>query len=288
MIGAVTRVRVAIAQGVGGQSPDGPSIRAHGAAIRRLMSKAAADGARLILFTEGALSSYPQKQLMSSDPTRLAESDWSRADWAVLAAELTATVEHAGTIGIWTVVGSIHREPGHGRPFNSLYVIDDTGRLVHRYDKRHLSTTETTFMYAPGDHPTVFEVDGLSFGCAVCIEAGLPEVFIEYESLGVDCVLLASYSTGSPADSLDDRRPLAQALLTQMWVAFAVPGLEPGAIVSGLASPADRWLAQGCPDGHAQCVLVDLDTDEAGIRAGRDGGRPWRARQRGTSAGWPR
>jgi predicted amidohydrolase len=272
----MTTMRIAVAQGVGTQTPDGDSIREQGRRVRELMASAAAGGARLILFTEGALSSLPDKRLMSPDPDRVVESDWSRVDWAVLEEELAATVGHAGDVGVWAVVGSVHREAGSTRPFNSLYVINGTGRLVGRYDKRYLSPAESTFMYAAGDYPTVFEVDGFRFGCAVCIEANMPEVFIEYESLGTDCVLLASYADGPATEPLGSSHSMAHALLTGMWIALAAPGVAPGTAVSCVASPDNRWLVRGRPDGTPQVLFADLDPDA--MHVGYDRGyRPWRA-----------
>lgn len=288
----MTTIRIAVAQGVGTQTPDGASIREQGRRVRELMTSAADGGSRLILFTEGALSALPHKRLMSSDPDRVAEADWSRLDWAVLAEELAATVGHAGEVGLWAVVGSVHREVEGERPFNSLYVISDTGQVVDRYDKRYLSATESTFMFAAADHPTVFEVDGFRFGCAVCIEANMPEVFIEYESLGVDCVLLASYDDGpaagggifnplEPGEPVGDSRSMAYALLTRMWIAFAAPGVASGTAVSCVASPDDRWLVKGRPDGIPQVLFADLNPEDLATRAGYDRGfRYWRARNR--------
>jgi predicted amidohydrolase len=273
----MTTIRIAVAQGVGTQTPpNGASIRHQGSRARELMARAADGGARLILFTEGALSTYPDKRWMSRDPDRVAESDWSRLDWAVLADELAATIEHAGELGLWAVVGSVHREAGHARPFNSLYVISETGHLADRYDKRFLSPTESTFMYAAGDQPTVFEVDGFRFGCALCIEANLPEVFIEYESLGTDCVLLASYTDAPAGDPLGSSRSMALASLTGMWIAFAAPGIAAGTAASCVASPDERWLVRGRPDGTPQVQFADLDPQAMGASYDR-GYRYWRA-----------
>jgi predicted amidohydrolase len=273
-------VRIAVAQGLGTNGlPDAGSIREQGRQVRELMKLAADGGARLVLFTETALSGYPDKRLMSKAPDRVAESDWSRVDWNVLAAELQQTIEYAGDLRLWTVVGSLHREAGSGRPYNSLYVVNDRGVLEGRYDKRYLSSNESLFMFDAGDHANVISVDGMRFGCAICIEARVPEVFTEYESLGVDCVLLASYTGGPAAATLDDRRPLAWALLTEMWVAFAVPGSEPGTVTSGVAAPDDRWLARGQADGTPQVVFADLDQDRLTVHPGFDPGRAWRARQ---------
>ncbi|MGW0230781.1 carbon-nitrogen hydrolase family protein [Actinopolymorpha singaporensis] len=265
-------VRIAVAQGVGATDfADPDSIREQGRQVRELMRVAAGGGARLILFTEAALTGIPSWR-------RLAEADWSGVDWPLLAAERHQTIEHAGELALWTVVGSVHHEPGVERPFNSLYVIGDDGVLVGRYDKRFLSPREAAVLYETGDHATVITVDGMRFGCAICVEARMPEVFIEYESLGMDCVLLASYSDAPPAESLDDRRPLAYALLTEMWIAFAVPGTAPGATPSGVAAPDDRWLARGVADGTPQVVFADLDPDNRTVHPAYDSGRAWRAR----------
>ena len=271
-------VRIAVAQGLGTQKFDAASIAQQGREIRELMLVAAAGSARLLLLTEGALSGYPQQRLISSEPGHVEEADWGLLAWDVLAHELRLTADLAGELRLWTVVGAVHPSPAGGRPFNSLHVISDAGVIVDRYDKRYLSTTEDSFLYAAGTRPTVFEVDGLTFGCALCIEAGLPEVFTEYESLNADCVLLSSYST--TAGSLDEQRPLAHALLTQMWIAFSVPGLERGRPLSGVASPDSTWLARGENNATPQVVFADLDPSDEAAQAGYRYGRPWRARHR--------
>jgi hypothetical protein len=60
-------------------------------------------------------------------------------------------------------------------------------------DKRFLSNTELGGWYTPGTTPTVFGIEGYRFGCAICIEVQFAEFFAEYERLGVDAVLFASY-----------------------------------------------------------------------------------------------
>ena len=183
-------VRIAVAQGLGTQKFDAASIAQQGRETRELMRTAAAGSARLLVFTEGSLSGYPQQRLISSEPEQVAEADWSLLAWDALAHELRLTAELAGG------APTMDRRRGSSpltrwrETFNSLHVISDAGIVVDRYDKRYLSTTENSFLYAAGTHPTMFEVDGLRFGCALCIEAGLPEVFTEYESMNADCVLL--------------------------------------------------------------------------------------------------
>ena len=73
-------------------------------------------------------------------------------------------------VGVWAVVGGNHRLSDGHRPHNSLWVINDRGELVDRYDKRFVSYAEISAFYTPGDHVCTFEVHGFRFGCLVCIE----------------------------------------------------------------------------------------------------------------------
>ena len=231
----------------------------------------------MIQFAEGAISSYPDKHLMSSTSPDLGPADWTKADWPVLEEELQRTAELAGELGLWTVLGSIHRLTEPHRPHNSLYVISDTGELVHRYDKRLISFSELSYLYTPGVTPLVFDVDGWRFGGAICIEINYPELFLEYERLGVDCVLVSSFS--------EDPRfgVLAQghAAGNSYWVSFSVPAQCSPAVPSGVVDPDGQWFAQGPADGTEAFVIADLDpavSEAAGVAVRYR--RPWRQKVR--------
>lgn len=174
-------LRIAAAQTV--VSPD---IAANGSAIRAMIARAAGEGARLINFCEGALSGYAKSQILK-------QGDWQAFDWAIQEAELRAIAELCGQLRIVAVVGGPHRLGRGYPPHNSLYVFSDTGALLTRYDKRFLSNTELAGWYTPGTEPVMVDVDGYRFGCAICIESQFPEIFSDYERLGVDGVLFASY-----------------------------------------------------------------------------------------------
>jgi predicted amidohydrolase len=93
-------------------------------------------------------------------------ADWDRADWAGLARELDEMAKLAGQLGLWTVVGGIHRSASEARPGNCLFVISSRGQLTGRYDERMLSKTESALMYTAGRDPLVFTASGVRFGCA--------------------------------------------------------------------------------------------------------------------------
>jgi predicted amidohydrolase len=268
-------LRLAVAQSTVPEDPTDPrTLLAGGAEIRGLMREASEAGARLVQFPEGAIT-YPSKYVMSAGgPGPLRESDWDKVDWHALREVAESIADLAGELGLWVAFGSIHPLTAPYRPHNSLYVVSDQGVLVARYDKRFLSHTEVSYMYTPGTEPVVFEVDGIRFGIALCIEANFPELFAEYERLDVDCVLLSVM--------VDDaaRAVVAQAYgtLYSYWVGYSVPAQFSATVPSGIIAPGGRWLER-CPgDGRPALAVADLDLDatdpdvDVAIRLAR----PWR------------
>ena len=62
---------------------------------------------------------------------------------------------------IWVILGSAHRLTAPHKPHNSLYIIDDRGRIVDRYDKMFCAgdrpeQTGDLAHYSPGSHFSVF------------------------------------------------------------------------------------------------------------------------------------
>jgi predicted amidohydrolase len=268
-------LRLAVAQSTVPEDPtDRGALRAAGQEIRALMAEAATAGVRLVQFPEGALT-YPSKHVMAAGPDgKLVPADWSRAAWDVLREEAEAITALAGRLGLWTVFGSLHPLTPPNRPHNSLYVVSDQGQLVARYDKRFLSHTEVSYLYSPGKEPLVFEVDGIRFGCALCVEANFPELFDEYERLNVDCVLLSVMVDDAP------RARLAQAYgtLHNYWLGYAIPAQYSATVPSGIVAPGGRWLAR-CPrDGHPALAIADIDlhSQDEDIHVAIRYARPWR------------
>ncbi|MDI5968294.1 carbon-nitrogen hydrolase family protein [Streptomyces sp. SL13] len=270
------RVRLAVAQTAVGQDPrDQDALRAAGREVRRLMREAARAGARVAQFTEGA-TCFPGKRVMSAaGPQVVGPADWDRFAWDVLRGELTAIADLARELRLWTVLGSTHRLTPPHRPHNSMYVISDRGTVVTRYDERMLSNTKISFMYAPGVAPVTFAVDGVRFGCALGMECHFPEIFAEYESLDVDCVLFST-TGGAPGD--DEAFALetqAHAAVNGFWAGFAVPA-RPGAdaATAGIVTPAGTWAAR-CPSGGAAAfVVADVGHDPQDPATAF--ARPWR------------
>lgn len=221
-----------------------------GARIREDMRTAAAAGARLVQFPEGTLT-YPHKRVISSRSPELAEADWTKVDWPALRAELEAIAATARDLGIWTVVGAPHRLARDARPHNSLYVFSDRGELVTRYDKRRLSTTEITYLYAPGTEGITFEVDGFRIGLVLCLETLFPDLFVDYADAGADLVLISSAGGG-----IFGQLAQAYAAITQTSIALAIPPAADDASRTGVCGPFG-WLGQ-CTDGNHAVMTVEV------------------------------
>jgi predicted amidohydrolase len=252
----IAPVRLAVAQTTVPEDPTDPGVlRESGAQVRQLMREAAAAGARLAQFPEGAIT-YPGKYVMSSaGPGVLAEADWSRIDWDVMREEAGQVAALAGQLGIWTVFGSLHPLTPPSRPHNSLYVVTPEGRLLTRYDKRYLSNTEVSWMYTPGTEPVTFRAEGLTFGCALCIEVNFPEVLAAYEQMNVDCMLVSVMVE-------DAIRPvIAQgyAALHCYWVGYSCAAQHSRTVQAGIIVPGGRWLARCPANGQAALAIADLD-----------------------------
>lgn len=269
-------LRIAVAQAIGGVESTADQIAANGVGVRALMREAAAAGARIVQFHEGAISSYPDKRWLSSEPGAVAAADWSRVPFEAVRRELDRTSALAAELEIWVVLGSVHPLTPPHRPLNSLYVIDDRGRLVTRYDKRLLSHSELSHLYTPGVEPVVFEVDGWRFGCLLCIEVNFADLFAEYERLDVDCVLVSSYS----ADPMFGLEVQGQAAANSFWVAFAPHAQGSTGVPAGVAAPNGQWLGQAPGDGTAALAVVDLEPDGSDAWEAVRHRRPWRRRVR--------
>lgn len=253
--------RIAVAQSTVHEDPTNPTLlRKSGAEVRSLMREAAAAGARLVQFTEGAIC-FPSKVVLSSlGPDEIGPSDWTKADWAVLEDELGQITRLAGELGIWTVIPSVHQLPDT-RPHNSAYVVSDKGQVVARYDDRALSTTKVTWMYTPGTAPVTFEVDGYRFGLALGLDVLFPELFTEYDRLGVDGVLVSYASTHGPNGHIGVQ-VCGTAANNTCWISLAVTANPETGLVAGVADPRGAWVAQASADGRPAIAVAEIQPDE--------------------------
>lgn len=245
------------------------NITKNGEAIRNIIREASTAGAKLVNFCEGALSGYAKSQI-------LAPENWQQFDWQKQEDELKAIATTCAEQKVFAAVGAAHRIDDRTPPHNSLYVFSDSGELLTRYDKRLISHSELRGWYTPGTVAIVFEVEGLKFGCAICIESQFPEVFIEYEKLGVDAVLFSSY--GLPEYFQIALR--SHAGLNCVWISSATPAQEASKGPAHVIGPDGSWIDR-CTETHENSfALANLDRDDPDFHVPIKLARPWRAKAR--------
>jgi predicted amidohydrolase len=251
-------LRIAVAQSTVREDPTNAALlHASGEEVRGLMRQAAKAGARLVHFPEGALC-FPSKWVMSElGPDEIGPSDWSKADWPVLQSELDRTAALARELGIWTVIPSVH-QLAEERPHNSMYVVSDQGKVVARYDERTLSTTKINWMYTPGTEPVTFEVDGYRFGLALGLDVLFPELFTEYDRLGVDGVLVSYASNGVSRNEHIGIQARGTAANNTCWISLAVTANPTAGLASGVTDPRGEWAVQAPDDGTPAVAVTEL------------------------------
>ena len=241
-------------------------VSANGQHVRDLMKDARDADARLIHFPEGALSGYVKAQI----------EDWNGVDWPCIRAEAEQIAVLAKKLGIWVVLGCNHHLSAPHRPHNSLYVFSDKGELVYRYDKRWCSHNELCDWYTPGREPVVFDINEFRFGCTLCIEVQFPELFLEYERLGIDCMLFSAHSDDPMFETLSQ----AHAATYNYWISVSAPAQCSDGLPAALIGPDGRLIARGTTDGKPKLVIAQLNRDEPQYSVALTKARPWRSAAR--------
>ena len=145
-------------------------IRGH---LRRLADR----GVRVAVFPECALTGYFEDVVKATTAERLAAAERQVADACREA-------------GLYAVVGSPYRE-GH-KLYNSATVIAPSGRVVERYHKVQLAEPWPT----PGDHLSVFRVDGVPCSIIICHDERYPELVRLPVLAGARVVFYLSHESG--------------------------------------------------------------------------------------------
>ena len=256
------------------QTPVSPDVSLNLGRIATMMTRAKAAGADLVQFTEGALSGYGRKVLTPFER-------WRAEDWTRLQRVSDEIATLAGKLGLWVLMGSVHPLENGSRPHNCLYLIGPDGRVRTRYDKRFCSHNELAGWYTPGAEPVVFEINGVRFGCAICLEVRFPEVFDEYRRLGVQCVLVSSF-TASRLDREDARQDDIFAVTAQahaanngFWVSLVTPSNPFQGPVTQLIDPLGNVIAKA--SRHRTALVVGrMDIGEGSVWNNIRFGRAWR------------
>ena len=182
--------------------------------MRSLAAKARADGAELIIFPEESMFS------IGSVSGSLAEA--VQAQWSTFVQQLSLL---AAGLEIAVVAGG-YEASDEERPFNTLVIIDATGRIVETYRKLHLydafSYSESTRI-KPGDGGVkVARIGDLSVGVMTCYDIRFPELARALADQGADLLAVpAAWFKGDHKIEHWETLLAARAIENTVWVAAA-------------------------------------------------------------------
>jgi predicted amidohydrolase len=245
------------------QFPVDSDIRSNCRYVLRQMRAAKDRGAQVAHFCEACLSGYASVDFAS----------YRGFDWDLLEECTHRVLELARQLRLWVILGSTHRLTGRHKPHNSVYVIDDRGKLIDRYDKRFCSgdragKTGDLAHYSPGDHFSVFTIKGVRCGVLICYDFRFPELYREYESRGVQ-LMFHSYNAGKASPKLlKESRAYMGAEFMRLSGASTIPGITMPATMHSMAANNYMWISSSNTCARESCwpsFLVRPD----GVTTGR-------------------
>ncbi|WP_338891530.1 NAD+ synthase [Rhodococcus sovatensis] len=249
-------LRVALAQ----INPTVGDLVGNAALIVSWASRAAQEGAHVVLFPEMATTGYPVEDL-ALRPSFAVASREALGDLAV-------DLDRAGCGDLAVVVGYLDRDRTGSR--NSAAVLF-RGEVVSRYDKHALPTYrvfDELRYFAPGSRLSITEVNGFRLGLVVCEDIWQPGGPVPaYTAAGVDallCLNASPYEQGKSAvrRSVVERR----AAESGVPIVYAnLVGAQDELVFDGgsMVVAADGTLLGRSPEFTEHLLCLDIDMPEA-------------------------
>ncbi len=150
--------------------------------IQRHLRRLAAEGVRVAVFPECALTGYFEDVVKATSAGQLADAERQVA-------------ETCRDVGIYAVVGTPTRQSD--ALYNSAVVFAPTGKVIERYHKIQLAESWPT----PGDHLSVFKVDGVPCSIIVCHDERYPELVRLPVLAGSRVIFYVSHESGVQQES---------------------------------------------------------------------------------------
>jgi 5-aminopentanamidase len=238
-------MRLAVYQGPGA-SGDVPANRA---TIRRVGSRAAAEGAGLVVFPELFVTGYN----LGPRLRELAEP--------LSGPSLEAIGAAAADARIAILTGFCERDGA--RLFNSAVLIGRDGSLQAVHRKCHLFGAMEGELFTPGDALVTIELDGLRVGILICYDIEFPEAVRALALAGAGLVAVPT-TLMTPYDFMARTLVPARAAENQVFVAYANRTGAEGDLAyigqSCIVGPDGADLARAGRD-EERLLLADLDPE---------------------------
>jgi len=228
------------------QFPVSADIARNARSIEGQMREAASRGAHVVQLPETSLSGYAPVHLESYDAY----------PWGKLERATQRICDEAGSLGIWTVLGTMRRGD-ETLPRNCLQVIDESGEIVGTYDKQRLYRSEKAY-YRSGRDPLVVEIRGFRCGFLICYDNCFPELFETYRDMGVGLLFHSFHNAGNEGASsikdLMEANLITRAADHQVWIA-ASNSSKPYSPLSARIVRPDGTTVRAKP--HVAGIVVD-------------------------------
>ena len=243
-------IRIALAQVTSTDDVD-----ANLGTIDEYTSRAAADGAELVVFPEAMMRCFGGAAL--AEIAQPLDGPWANA--------VRAIAERAGI----TVAAGMFTPADDGRVHNTLLVTG--GGVDAHYDKIHLfdafgfAESDTV---SPGQKPLVVEIAGLRVGFATCYDVRFPGLFLTMADDGAQVHVVAA-SWGSGPGKVEHWELLARARALDTTAFVVACDQAPPADYHGSAPRGVGHSLVAAPDGRVleslgedpDLLVVDLDVD---------------------------
>ncbi|WP_158015361.1 carbon-nitrogen hydrolase family protein [Mycobacterium basiliense] len=256
-------MRIALAQILSGTDPTA-NLRL----VREYAGRAAASGAKLVVFPEATMCRFGAPLAPIAEPL---DGPWANGVRGI-----------AAEAGI-TVVAGMFTPADDGRVTNTLIAAAPAAsnqshahyHKIHLYDAFGFAESRTV---APGNEPVLITVDGVRVGLTICYDIRFPALYTELARRGAQLIAVCA-SWGSGPGKLDQWTLLARARALDSMSYVAAAGQADPARSSSPAC-ADVAAGSGAPTGvggslvvsplgeviasagsEPQLVLADIETD---------------------------
>ena len=188
------------------QFPVSADIKRNEHYIQKLLAEAKAKDAEIAHFSECCLSGYAGIDFQS----------FRNLDEHFLRCALDGIIRFSEKHRIGIIVGSHHFEKNNKKPYNCLWLINDGGIVVDRYDKRFLTGKpgkQDHLYYRPGYKTAQFQIKGISCGMLICHEWRYPELYRAYKRQGVEIIFQSWYDGRlSPSEFREEGKELGSLI----------------------------------------------------------------------------
>jgi len=229
------------------QFPVSGDIKRNASYILRQMAEARGKGADISHFPESGLSGY-------------AGTDFKRyksQDEALRRDSLKKIIQLSSELKIWVIVGSHHFAANNHLPYNCLWLIDNSGKIINRYDKRFCTGKEGELehtYYKPGQKAVQFKIKGFTCGVLICHEWRYPELYREQKQLGTRILFQSWYDGNLSAKEYNAQGKELGSLITgavrgnaannYFWISASNTSARESCFASFVARPDGKILHQ--------------------------------------------